>query len=139
MTERYIYDAAPRVAAWAAAQIGVQFPSDFNAIGIERDGELIVGVVYDRFSGTDICMHVAAKPGVLWVKRDAMYRFFAYPFLQLNCARVTGLVAANNQVARKFDEHIGFVQEGVMRRGMPDGEDIIVYGMLRHECRWIKR
>ncbi len=74
-----------------------------------------------------------------WSWREAMYRFFAYPFLQVGCTRVTGLVAANNQVARAFDEHIGFVYEGTLRRGMPDGTDLTVYGMLRDECRWIKR
>jgi RimJ/RimL family protein N-acetyltransferase len=84
-------------------------------------------------------MHVAAKPGVMWVRREAMHRFFAYPFLQLGCNRVTGLVAATNLTARKFDEHIGFVQEGVLREGLPNGEALIVYGMLRAECRWINR
>ena len=139
MSQRFIYDDAPHVSAWAAARIGVEFGPDAKAIGLERDGELIVGVVYDRFSGNDICMHVAATPGVLWVKRETMFRFFAYPFLQLGCTRVTGLVAATNAVARKFDEHIGFVQEGVLREGMPNGDDIIVYGMLARECRWINR
>ena len=72
-----------------------------------------------------------------WVTKEAMRRFFTYPFVQLNCSRVTGLVAANNHVARKFDEHIGFVYEGTLRKGMTDGTDMIVYGLLREDCRWI--
>jgi hypothetical protein len=138
MEQRFLYDDS-RLVPWAAAQIGVRFPEDSHAIGIERDGEIVVSVVYDRFTGNDICMHVAAKPGVMWVRREAMHRFFAYPFLQLGCNRVTGLVAATNLTARKFDEHIGFVQEGVLREGLPNGEALIVYGMLRAECRWINR
>lgn len=135
---KFIYGEDAKVSRWVGDQIGVKFPDDAVAIGIERAGEIVVGVVYDRFTGNDICMHVAAKPGVLWVRPEAMRRFFWYPFMQLECTRVTGLVAANNHAARKFDERIGFVQEGVQRQGMPDGTDLIAYGMLRSECRWIK-
>lgn len=137
MDQNYVYGEDARVSQWVGDQIGITF-RDANAIGIERAGQIVVGVVYDRFSGNDICMHVAAKPGVLWVRPDAMRRFFAYPFLQLGCNRVTGLVAANNQVSRKFNVRVGFEQEGVLRQGMPDGTDLIVFGMLRGECRWIK-
>jgi RimJ/RimL family protein N-acetyltransferase len=136
MAIEFVYGEDDRVAQWAAARIGVKFQK-CTAIGVERNGELIAAVVYDRYSGNDLCMHVAAIPSARWATKDAMYRFFAYPFLQLGVTRVTGLVAADNAAARKFDEHIGFVFEGTMRRGMADGTDLIVYGMLRDECRWI--
>ena len=55
----------------------------------------------------------------------------------VGCRRVTGLVHDNNHDARRFDEHLGFKQEGVLRKAAPDGDDMIVYGMLREECRWI--
>ncbi|TDN70396.1 GNAT family protein [Paraburkholderia sp. BL10I2N1] len=132
----FIYGEDARVTAWVARRIGVKF-GDTTAIGVERDGELIAGVVYDRYTGNDICMHVAAEPGARWATKQAMFRFFVYPFVQLKCSRVTGLVGANNHAARRFDEHVGFVQEGLLRRGMEDGSDLIVYGMLREECRWI--
>lgn len=137
MATDYVYGEDERLSAWAGKRIGVAF-RNATAIGVERDGELLAVVIYDRFSGNDICMHVAAEPGARWATKDAMYRFFAYPFIQLGCTRVTGLVGANNAKARRFDEHIGFVYEGTMRRGMADGSDLIVYGMLRDECRWIK-
>jgi RimJ/RimL family protein N-acetyltransferase len=40
--------------------------------------------------------------------------------------------------ARKFDEHVGFIQEGVIRQAFEDGEDAILYGMLKSECKWIR-
>jgi RimJ/RimL family protein N-acetyltransferase len=137
MALEFIYGEDERVVRWAEARIGATFPKSI-AIGVERDSKLIAAVVYDRYSGNDICMHVAAEPGARWATKEAMFRFFAYPFLQLGCSRVTGLVGAENAAARKFDEHVGFVNEGTMRRGMADGTDLIVYGMLRDECRWIK-
>jgi RimJ/RimL family protein N-acetyltransferase len=51
---------------------------------------------------------------------------------------VTGLVRVDNIEARRFDENLGFVQEGIIRRGADDGTDMILYGMLKEECRWLE-
>lgn len=139
MTQIFVYGNDAVVAAWVGRQIGIEFADNVTAIGIERNGELVCGVVYDRYTGNDICMHVAAKPGVMWARREAMFRFFAYPFIQLKCSRVTGLVAANNLTSRKFNHSVGYQFEGVLRKGHENGQDLIIYGMLRDECRWIKR
>ena len=69
--------------------------------------------------------------------KDFLFRSFAYPFIQLDCHRVTGLVRADNMEARRFDEHLGFKQEGVIRKGAADGTDMILYGMLKEECRFL--
>jgi RimJ/RimL family protein N-acetyltransferase len=69
--------------------------------------------------------------------KDYLFRCFAYPFLQLNCRRITGLVRADNFVAQKFDEHLGFRREGLLREACDDGTDMILYGMLKNECRFI--
>jgi RimJ/RimL family protein N-acetyltransferase len=115
--------------------------NDFgSAIGIGqyKDGKIIAGVVYNLYNGPSICMHVAAEPGTRWLTRDFLFRVFAYPFIQLGCNRVTGLVRTDNMEARRFDEHLGFKQEGVIRKGASDGTDMILYGMLMEECRWLE-
>jgi RimJ/RimL family protein N-acetyltransferase len=111
-----------------------------SAIGIGqyKDGKIIAGVVYNQYNGPSICMHVAAEPGSRWMTRDFLFRAFAYPFIQLGCNRVTGLVRADNMEARRFDEHLGFKQEGIIRKGADDGTDMILYGMLKEECRWLE-
>ena len=57
--------------------------------------------------------------------------------MQLGCRRVTGYVPAANARARRLDEHLGFVYEGRLREALPDGQDVLVLGMLRRECRWL--
>lgn len=133
-----IYGQDRRVCEWVAERIGEPLEDANVGIGIEEDGELIAGVAYNMYTGAAICMNVAAVPGKRWTKKEFMYAFFAYPFIQLGCRRVTGLVRASNTVSRKFDEHVGFVQEGVIREAFADGEDAILYGMLKHECKWIR-
>ena len=132
-----IYGQDERITNWVGERVDEDDFGKAVGIGLEEDGILIAGVVYNLYNGPSICMHVAAEPGKRWLSKDFLYRAFAYPFLQLNCSRVTGLVRVDNIEARRFDEHLGFVQEGVIRRGASNGLDMILYGMLKEECRWL--
>lgn len=132
-----VYGHDQEVIDWVGPRIDEDNFGSATAIGLEEDGILIAGVVYNMYTEASICMHVAAEPGKRWMTRDFLFRAFAYPFLQLKCNRVTGLVRIDNIEARRFDEHLGFVQEGVIRKGATDGTDMILYGMLKEECRWL--
>lgn len=136
--KKVIYGEDKRVREWVGAQIDEVYPEHATAIGLEQDGELIAGVVFDLYTGPSISMHVAAVPGKRWMTKDFLWRCFAYPFLQLQCNRITGLVRADNLVAQKFDEHLGFKREGLLRKAAADGTDYVLYGMLREECRWLE-
>ena len=107
------------------------------AIGIEDQGEIVAGVVFNNYrNGSDIEAHIAGKSGKLWATRKTLGVFFGYPFNQLRAKRITAAVAGKNKKSRKFTEHVGFTLEGVMRGSLPD-DDLIIYGMLKNECRWI--
>lgn len=127
-----------RCAEWARQRIA-HVPSWgewCEAIGLEDDGELLAVVVYNLYSGADIAMHIAAVPGRRWMTREFLRVAFRYPFVQLKCRRVSGFVPASNTDALRFDLHLGFVREGLMREALENGEDVIVLGMLERECRW---
>lgn len=129
------------VARWVAGRMPIfEFGSTpYTAIGLaNRSGALIAGVVYQNYTKTDIHMHAAALPGRRWLSRAFLGECFRYPFEQLRCVRVTGLVPGRNAEAQRFDEHLGFIREGRVRRILPDGDDLLIYGMLREECRWLK-
>lgn len=134
-----IYGQDDIIIPWVGERVNEdEFAPGAVSIGLEEDGNIIAGVVFDMYTGPSITMHVAAVPGKRWMTRDYLFRCFAYPFIQLQCNRVTGLVRADNVVAQKFDEHLGFVREGVIRKGAEDGTDFILYGMLKEECRWLE-
>lgn len=125
------------VAAWVAERIrDFELPKqDYEALGVLKDGNLIGGVIYNEFRGHDIRMHCAGEPG--WLTKATLRAFFSYPFIQLQCCRVTGTVAKANKQARRLNERLGFVMEGCLRDGLKEGKDLIIYGMKRSECRWI--
>jgi len=106
-----------------------------TALGIVRGGNLIGGVVYHNFRGHDIEASIAIDRAAFLPWRA----LFAYPFEQLGCARLTAFTGRKNKKARKLLENLGFRLEGVHLRGLDGITDAMSYGMLRDDCRWIKR
>lgn len=140
MSGTVIYGEEHRLLPWASERIGVSgFRRDAYTLGLERDGALMAVVVFDTFSATDCNIHIASDGSARWMSKELLLRTFAYPFTQLGLRRITGLVAARNADALRFDLHLGFVQEGVCRQAAEDGGDIIILGMLRSECRFIPK
>lgn len=129
----------PAVNDWVSAKIygSDKFPLDAPSIALLENGRIIGGVVYTMYTGNGIMMNVAGGYKG-WINRAFLRAAFAYPFKQLGCTRVSGLVRADNYAAQQFDERLGFKREGLVRRGDDDGTDLIMYGMLREECKWIK-
>jgi RimJ/RimL family protein N-acetyltransferase len=127
-----------RVGAWIQKHGGGFYREGSACIGLERDGELIAGVLYDYHNGKrgSIFMHVAAN-GAYWLDRNYLWACFHYPFEQLQCRTVIGLVEDTNLQARRFDEHLGFTLNAVIPEGHPEG-DLLIYTMRKQDCRWLK-
>lgn len=122
-----------RLGEWARARIpGIRSWGDwYQAIGKEVNGKIVAAVIYNHYDFEhSIAMHVAAENG--WFSKDFMAAVFAYPFEQLGCERVTGYVAANKRRELRFFEALGFVREGLMRKGLPD-DDLVILGLLRKD------
>jgi RimJ/RimL family protein N-acetyltransferase len=132
------------VAAWVASKIkDMREPprKDFEAVGVDRDGRLIGGVIYSRYfeltdGQHDISMTAAGEPG--WLTKATIRVLFEYPFNQLHCIRVSAVCAKSNRRSRDLVERLGFKEEGNIRHGFGLGRDGILYGMLKRDCRWIK-
>lgn len=113
--------------------------TNYKAIGIERDGVVVAGVVYEGMSRCDVNIHSAVDDPSA-VNFEWMFTMFDYPFNQCGLTRVTGLVPRSNQKVITFDvDKVGFKVEGIARKALPDGDDIVILGMLKDECKWIRR
>jgi RimJ/RimL family protein N-acetyltransferase len=137
MPTRIVSDPA-RVYAFVTQHMPMQAVSGMKGLGLERDGQLIAGVLYEGFTGRNVWMHVAAEPGKKWMTREYLRYCFHYPFNEMGVDRVSGYVAASNADARKLDEHLGFKPEATLRGAAPDGSDVILYVMWRDDCRFLK-
>lgn len=121
-------------------QLGVMHSmvGGMKGLGLERDGELVAGVIYEGFNGRNVWMHVGSVPGRRWLVREYLRYCFEYPFNEMGVDRVSGYVESSNADARKFDEHLGFREEARLAGAAKDGSDVILYVMWRDECRFLK-
>lgn len=134
--DRLVYDLDP-VLAFVREHQPVYRMEDMQAIGLERDGRLIGGVLFEGYNGKTIWMHVAGDPATKWCTRHYRYAAFAYPFLQLKVDAVRGYVDASNARALRFDKHLGFEEEARLTGAAADGGDVVIVVMRRENCRHV--
>ncbi|MFZ4761283.1 MAG: GNAT family N-acetyltransferase [Alphaproteobacteria bacterium] len=107
---------------------------DGEMIGIAgKSGQILAAALYHDFhadTGNISMTLAAAHPR--WAVRGNIVGLLRYPFLQLQCRRVTATVAASNIMCLRFLQGIGFEKEGVLREGFGT-EDAILLGLLRRE------
>lgn len=137
--KRIVANEPDRVGAWVCAQIGGTYTGvDSASIGLEEDGEIIAGVMFDHWNGRSIAMHVAAKSDKKWMTRGYLRFCFWYPFEQLKVKKIIGLVDESNKAARKFDENLGFALEARIKDACIGG-DLLIYSMTKERCRFLER
>ena len=105
-------------------------------IGLEEDGELIAGVVYNEWNKCNVNMHVASIGNRRWMTREYLWMCFDYPFNQLKVKRITAFIEDENHDAIRFDEHLGFKYETRMKDAYVNG-DILIYVLRRDDCRFL--
>lgn len=133
---RLVCDRQDELLAWAKKRMPLlNIEGSAAAIGVE-DGEIIAVAVFDRYRGHDIEISFAAD-SPRWARRGVIRGIFHYPFVQLGCVRLTTITAENNTRARRLDEGLGFVLEGIHPNGLAPGVTAVSYGMQRSECKWL--
>jgi RimJ/RimL family protein N-acetyltransferase len=125
------------VCEWVAPRTGGQYyKGSGSGIGLEKDGELIAGVLFDNYTGRSVQMHVAAIPGRRWMTKEYLRVCFDYPFRQLGVCKIIGIVDSTNEDALRFDRHLGFVEEAIIKDAGKHG-DLHILSMTRQQCRFI--
>ncbi|HEX4571513.1 MAG TPA: GNAT family protein [Dongiaceae bacterium] len=132
-----VYQADEQLAAWIGGQIGVAFSPPYVCIGIVRGETLVAAVLYNDFQPPNIQMTIASITP-RWASRQVIARLLAYPFLELQCLRVSAVTRATNEDARRFLARLGFHQEGHHPLLFPD-DDGVSYGLMRSDAEhWLE-
>lgn len=119
-----------RVAEFVGGEIGVIFSPPLSCIGIEKDGEIIGGAVFNNYEGKDIHLSAAGRG---WT-RGFLAEVGHYVYTVLDCQRMT-VITAHPGVVR-LAERLGGQIEGCLRRHFQDGQDAFIVGILKHEYKW---
>jgi RimJ/RimL family protein N-acetyltransferase len=106
-----------------------------TCIGLERDGELVAGTLYDYYNGASIMASIAiAGP----ITRRWLWAIFHYPFVHLGVNVILGLVAEGNVKSRHLCDRLGFSLVTQIPQADPSGA-MLLYTMQKDACRFLKR
>lgn len=138
---KVIVDQMPEIIGpWVCSQIGMVFePAGMKAIGLwdTKQQRPIAGLVYEKFNGSSVTMHQAISDPRA-ANREFLWYVFYYPFVQLGCERLTGVVTSDNTPAIELNLKLGFTIEARLERACPAG-DLLIMRMFREDCRFLER
>jgi RimJ/RimL family protein N-acetyltransferase len=129
-----------RFGPWVAQRLkNVRDFRDYKAIGVTDGREVLAAVVYHDYRPAYKSIEISmAANNPRWALRSVISALLSYPFVQLQCERITLTIPKKNRRARRFVKGIGFVEEGCARKGF-GRDDAMIYGMLRREAmRWLE-
>ena len=125
------------VCLWVADKIDHKYHANSGAgIGIEKEGKVICGVLFECHNGNSIQIHVALEDGER-MTREWLNVLFNYAFNQLKVKKIIGVLDSTNEKALKFDKHIGFITEAVIKDAGKHS-DLVILSMTRQQCRFLK-
>ena len=109
-----------------------------KAVGLADDNDVLVGgLAVSEYRGHDaeLSIYLAKYNGLT---RGLIRDVFDWAFNELKVLRLTCKIAKRNKRSRRLAEGMGFRLEGTMKLGFDNGtDDQCIYGMTRHDCKWI--
>ena len=125
-----------RVADFVSSGIeGEEKYDKYVAFGVEKDGELIGGIVYHSFNGANIFASIHGIGN--WLSRDFLWAIFDYPFEQAKVGRITATIENNNEKSHNLVKRLGFTHEATLQKAGRSG-DLHIYRMFREDCKWLE-
>jgi hypothetical protein len=124
-----VYD--DRVAWFVADRIGSPIVPPFTCIGLERDGQIVAGGVFNIYTGPDIQLTIAADKGC--VTRALLRAWKHYVIEQSGCLRVT--VETEQPAVVDMALRLGGKIEGIKRHLFGQRRDGYVIGILGSEWK----
>lgn len=122
-----------RVGKWMREQGSQAYRDGSTCIGLERNGEIVAGALFDFCNGASIFAHIAITG---CITREWLWFICYYPFVQLRCHVLIGLVSSENKAARRFVEHFGFRLQTTIAKADLAG-DLCIYTLKKEECRFL--
>lgn len=133
---RICWEQLPDALIFAERKLGFVAPSGTTWVAHRHDNGKVAGVVL--FIGPrkrDCVVHLATESPA-WATRRFLREGFRAVFGSMGCERVTATALASNKVSIDLMLRLGFVIEGFLREF--DGEGLVIFGMLKGECKWVE-
>ena len=122
------------VGRWVAAKNNqMYFEANSQAVGWEKDGEIVAGVIYDGWNKQSIVCHIAATESLT---ATFLAKVFDYSFRQLQVHKMIATVSSKNFKSIRLVTHMGFKEEAKINDAHPSG-DIVIFTMNKEDCKFL--
>lgn len=118
------------VARFVGERYGTIICPPFTAMGIERDGEIIAGVVFNNFTRNDVHLSAAGEG----FHRGFLKAVGRYVFDQLGCLRIS--IETEQERVVDMAKRLGAQTEGRKRNHFGRGRHAIVLGILKEDWKF---
>ena len=134
---RLITNDRVRVGKRVAERVGRTDPwTTAAALGLEKDGELVAGIVIDGYTPKARgSMHCAIDRHGM--SKEFLFSCFDYAFNFLDLKVLLNPVSAKNEASLRFTKHIGFTELCRIPQAWDGTEDLVLFQMQRSDCRWL--
>lgn len=116
-----------RVARFVGERCGVVVAPPFTAMGIEREGQITAGVLFNYYTVHDIAVTVAGER----FNREFLVAVGKYVFVQIGCLRMSMMTEQPKVIDLAI--RLGAKVEGVKRDYFGKGRDATMLGILRED------
>lgn len=124
----------PHVGLWVGERMEGIFPAERSvAIGLEKDGRLVAGTVYENWNGRSVVCHIA------WERVTPTYVAAVYDYAYNVCGvdKIIGPINSNHTRALRLVRKMGFSEEARLKDAAPDG-DIVLMTLTPERCRFLE-
>jgi hypothetical protein len=122
---------------WLSARTHCALTPRARAIkAVDASGRIRGAVAYDCWTENAVQAHMAVDTPVAW--RALLRPAFSYPFEEAGKGLLLGIIPAGNARSVALTQRLGFREAYRVRDGWAVGEDLVVFEMRRHECKWLK-
>ena len=124
----------PEVGHWTAAQTEANFwPERSVAIGLEKDGKLYAGTIFENWNGRSVVCHIS------WRRVTPAYiaAVYDYAYNVANVDKIIGPISSNHTRALALVSKMGFSEEARIKDAAPDG-DIVLMTQTPDKCRFLE-
>lgn len=122
------------VCKWVCESIHTEYRSGTStAIGLQRNGEILAGVLYEDWNQASIVCHLAISG---YVCAAFLRAICEYPFYGLKVRKIIAPVWSDNARMIQLAPKMGFMLEGRIVDAQPNG-DILLFTMTAKQCKFL--
>jgi hypothetical protein len=128
----------PGAGEWIMSRVnGVFTPGSDHSFSSHDGDKILGGFVLTYFIGGSITVHMASQDK-RWCSRDLLWLVFHYAFEQLGCYKMLTPLASDMHEVIDMDMRAGWVFETIIRDAYAPGKHMLILGMTKEICPWLK-